>query len=96
MVSSWHVYIVRCADGTFYTGVAKDLDSRIERHNTGKGAKYTRGRLPVELVYREEAADRSAASRREREIKRLGVADKRRLLDRVSAVDEERMPRHER
>jgi putative endonuclease len=80
MSGSWHVYVVRCADGSFYTGIAKDLDARIARHNAGKGAKYTRGRAPVELAYSEPARDRGAAARREHEIKRLDAAAKRRLL----------------
>jgi len=67
----WHVYIVRCADSTLYTGVAKDLTARVAQHNAGRGAKYTRSRLPVRLVYREPAADRSVALRRELQIKRL-------------------------
>lgn len=76
---TWWVYIVRCSDRTLYTGVARDLDARIEQHNAGRGAKYTRGRRPVELVYREPAADRSAALRRESAIKRLGSSAKRKL-----------------
>lgn len=79
---SWHVYIVRCADQTLYTGVARDLDARITQHNAGRGAKYTRGRGPVELVYCERVADRSAALRREIQIKRLEAAAKRKLIDR--------------
>ena len=65
--SSWHVYIVRCADRTLYTGVAKDLPARIAAHNDGRGAKYTRPRLPVKLVYRSRpriAPPHSAASTR--------------------------------
>ena len=77
--SEWSVYIVRCADDTFYTGAARDLGARIAEHNAGRGAKYTRGRLPVTLVYREPAADRAAAQRREYAIKRLSAAEKRRL-----------------
>ena len=57
----WAVYIVRCADNTLYTGIARDVESRLAQHNSGKAAKYTRSRLPVELVFREDAADRSAA-----------------------------------
>lgn len=72
----WSVYIVRCADGTLYTGTAKDLDARIADHNAGRGAKYTRGRLPVTLVYTEPAADRAAAQRREHAIKRLPTPEK--------------------
>jgi putative endonuclease len=76
----WRVYIVRCADGTLYTGVAKDLAARLDAHNGGNGAKYTRGRLPVTLVYQEWAADRGTALRREGAIKRLAADDKRRLI----------------
>ena len=75
--SPWHVYIVRCADETLYTGIARDLGDRIARHNEGTGAAYTRARRPVVLVHQEPAADRSAALRREAAIKRLPVAAKR-------------------
>ena len=75
----WYVYIVRCADRTLYTGVARDLSARIEAHNLGRGAKYTRARLPVKLIYQETAVDRSAALRREHAIKRLSRAEKRAL-----------------
>jgi predicted GIY-YIG superfamily endonuclease len=77
--ATWHVYIVRCADGTLYTGVAKDPAARVARHNVGRGAKYTRSRLPVRLVYREPAADRGVALRREHEIKQLSRRAKRAL-----------------
>jgi putative endonuclease len=76
----WYVYIVRCADRTLYTGVAKDLRARIRAHNDGHGAKYTRQRLPVKLVYSEAARDRGAAQRREHEIKGLPRAAKRSLF----------------
>jgi putative endonuclease len=76
----WHVYIVRCADASLYTGIAKDLHARISEHNAGGGAKYTRTRLPVELVYIEEASGRSAAQRREAAIKKLSANDKRALI----------------
>jgi putative endonuclease len=79
---AWHVYIVRCADGSLYTGVAKDLDARIAAHNLGRGAKYTRGRRPVELIYAESVADRAAALKRELEIKRLRPDAKRQLAAR--------------
>ena len=78
----WYVYIVRCADRTLYTGVARDLNARIEAHNTGRGAKYTRARLPVKLIYQEPAADRGAALRREHAIKRLSRGEKRALAKR--------------
>lgn len=75
----WFVYIVRCADDTLYTGICRDLDARVGQHNAGNGARYTRGRVPVELVYSEEAPDRSAALRREHAIKRLPRAGKLQL-----------------
>lgn len=78
---NWYVYIVRCSDNTFYTGVARDLARRIQQHNQGNaGAKYTRARRPVELVYQEKAADRSSAQQREYRIRKLSVAEKRQLI----------------
>ena len=74
------VYILRCRDGSLYTGSAKDLVRRLAAHRSGKGAKYTRSRLPVELVYQEAAPDRSAALRREAEIKRLTRPQKLALI----------------
>jgi len=76
----WSVYIVRCADGTLYTGVAKDVDARLAMHNQGVGAKYTRSRLPVRLVFREEAGEQGPALRREMEIKALSAEGKRELI----------------
>lgn len=68
----WFVYMVRCRDDSLYTGIAKDVDARIAQHNGGRdGARYTRGRGPVRLVYCEPAASRGEASRREAQIKRL-------------------------
>lgn len=67
----WSVYVLRCAGGTLYTGITNDLEERLKAHRAGRGAKYTRGRLPLELVYREGALSRGAAARRERQIKRL-------------------------
>jgi putative endonuclease len=77
----WYVYMLRCADGSLYTGVAKDLMRRLDEHNgDGRlGARYTRGRRPVTLVYAEAAPDRSAACRREHAIKRLGRGAKQAL-----------------
>ena len=77
---SFYVYILRCADGTLYTGYTDDPERRARVHNAGKGAKYTRSRLPVELVYREALGDKSAALRREREIKKLTRAQKLALI----------------
>lgn len=81
IAAGWHVYIVRCADQTLYTGIAVDVQARIRQHNAGSGAKYTRGRRPVVLVYCETVADRSAAQAREWQLKRLPAAAKRRLID---------------
>ena len=78
--SSWHVYMVRCADDTLYTGIAKDIRARLDQHNNGQGARYTRARRPVVLVYQEMAADRGAALRREYAIKQLSPAMKRQLI----------------
>ena len=77
----WSVYIVCCADSSLYTGIAKNLQERINLHNTGRGAKYTRSRLPVELVYSESVDDRSTALRREFEIKKLERDDKKKLIE---------------
>ena len=70
-MTAWHVYILRCSDGTLYTGITNDLDKRVKAHNDGHGARYTRTRRPVELVYQEEAESRSAATVREAEIKKM-------------------------
>ena len=80
-MSQWHVYIVRCADGSLYTGIATDVQRRVSEHNAGQGAKYTRGRRPVALVYREAAKDRGGALKREYVIKQLTPAEKRCLID---------------
>ena len=79
---AWQVYIVRCADGSLYTGIARDLERRIAEHNAdkGAGASYTRSRRPVRLVYQEPAADRSTASKPEYQIKQLSRAEKLALI----------------
>ena len=77
---AWTVYILRCGDGTLYTGCTNDLPRRLEAHQSGKGAKYTRSRLPVALAYREEAPDKSAALRREIAVKRLSRREKLALI----------------
>lgn len=74
------VYILRCADGTFYTGMALDVDRRAAVHNRGQGAKYTRRRLPADVVFREACADKGAALRREHEIKKMSRPEKMRLI----------------
>ena len=76
----WYVYILRCGDNTLYTGITDDAPRRLAAHRAGKGAKYTRGRGPLELVYTEQLPDKSAALRREIEIKRLRRAEKERLI----------------
>ncbi len=77
----WYVYMVQCRDGSLYTGIAKDLEKRVEEHNSGStGAKYTRSRRPVHLVYQEEVPSRSAAAKREYEIKQLTAAGKNALI----------------
>lgn len=68
---SWVCYLLRCSDDTLYCGITNDLDKRLAAHSAGEGAKYTRGRAPLQLVYQESCADKSAALRREIEIKRL-------------------------
>mgnify|MGYP005851476381 CR=1 FL=1 len=78
--AGWWVYMLRCADGTLYTGIAKDLARRLATHAAGNGSRYTRARRPVELVFAEPRADRSAASRREAALKRLPRAAKWRLV----------------
>jgi putative endonuclease len=80
MAEPWFVYILRCADRTLYTGVTNDTGRRVADHNAGRGARYTRVRRPVALVYVEAVEDRGAALRRESEIKRMRAADKRRLI----------------
>lgn len=76
------VYILECADSTLYTGWTTDLERRLEEHNTGRGARYTRGRRPVELIYYEEVADQSTALRREAVIRRLHRSAKLDLIRR--------------
>ena len=68
---NWTVYILQCADGTLYTGITNDLGRRMAEHETGQGAKYTKGRGPLQLVYQEICQDRSLASKREIEVKSL-------------------------
>ena len=78
---SCYCYIVECADGTYYTGWAIDPEKRVAMHNKGRGARYTRTRVPVKLVYVEELPDRTSAMKREIAIKRMGRGMKIRLID---------------
>ena len=77
----WYLYILRCGDGTLYTGITNDIPARLKAHASGKGAKYTRGRGPLELVYQERQESYSAALKRERQVKRLTRAQKLHLID---------------
>jgi putative endonuclease len=79
-MSPCYCYIVECADGTYYTGWAIDPKHRVAVHNKGRGAKYTRMRLPVRLVYIEEQPDRTTAMKRERAIKRMTRSAKQKLF----------------
>ena len=76
----YYTYILRCADDTFYTGYTTDVERRLAEHNRGLGARYTRGRLPVSLVYHEEYRSRSAAMKREYRIKKLSHREKKELI----------------
>jgi len=77
----YYLYILECADGTLYTGITTDLARRVEEHNgSEKGAKYTRTRRPVKLCYSEPCEDRSSASKREREVKKMTRVQKLRLI----------------
>ena len=76
-----YVYVVECADGSLYAGYTTDVERRVAEHNAGDGAKYTRGRTPVEVVHVEAFGSKSAAMSREYEIKQLSRAGKERLID---------------
>lgn len=77
----WHIYMVRCSDGTLYTGITNDLKKRLEAHNSGKeGARYTRSRRPVKLVYSEQVESKSAAAKLEYQLKKLPRLKKIRLI----------------
>lgn len=76
----YYVYILRCRDGTLYTGITTDVARRAAIHNSGKGAKYTRSRLPVTVVYQEPQPDKSAALKRELALKKLTRAEKLELI----------------
>lgn len=81
MEKKWYVYILLCGDGTLYCGSTDDVARRLAAHRSGKGAKYTRGRGPLELVYSEETENHSAALKRECAIKRLPREEKLRLIE---------------
>ena len=88
MEKTWELYILRCGDGTLYTGIAVDAEKRLAAHRAGRGAKYTRGRGPLELVYRENCGSHSEALKRELSIKAMSREDKDRLIALGSQSDE--------
>jgi putative endonuclease len=77
--TNWYLYMVRCADDTIYTGISIDVQARVDKHNSGRGAKYTSTRLPVRLIYSENQIDQSAAMKREVEVKKWGRKRKENL-----------------
>lgn len=77
---AWLVYMIRCGDGSLYTGVTNDLPKRLHKHRTGKGAKYTAGRGPLTVVWESHALDKPAALKLEAKIKRMGKAAKERVI----------------
>ena len=77
----YYIYILRCSDGTLYTGYTNNLENRLDLHNKGKGAKYTRGRTPVELIYFEEFEDKIEAQKREYALKKLKRSEKLILIE---------------
>lgn len=81
MEQTWFLYILRCSDGSLYTGITTDVEKRFEAHCAGKGAKYTRGRGPLNLVYREECGDHSAALKRELQVKKQTREKKEKMIE---------------
>ena len=77
----WIVYILECRDGSFYTGITNNLIKRLEMHISGNGSKYLRGRLPIKLIYNEGLSNRSQASKREIEIKKLNKKEKQLIIN---------------
>ncbi|HJT24642.1 MAG TPA: GIY-YIG nuclease family protein [bacterium] len=89
MEDTWFVYILRCADGSYYTGISQNLKERVERHQTGRGAEYTKRRLPVELIYSEQAKNESEARKREKWLKRRDKSQKEALIKKWSKASPE-------
>ena len=87
---AWFVYMLRCRDGSLYTGYTDDIERRFAVHQSGKGAKYTRSRLPVELVYQESLPDKSAVLKREAAIKKLSRQQKLQLIEKTEETAEKR------
>lgn len=86
----WFVYIVRCADDTLYTGATNDVAARVAKHNTGKGARYTRSRLPVALVWKKRVSGKSAALKLEYQVKQLSRREKAALAESKHRKDKRR------
>lgn len=86
-MSEHYAYMLRCSDNSIYSGYTNDLEKRLEVHNSGKGAKYTRARLPVELEYFEEFDDKKEALKREREFKKYSHAEKENIIKRLIRED---------
>ncbi len=84
LAERWFVYILRCADGSLYTGIAKDVDRRLKQHNAGTASRYTRSRLPVTLEYHEEQPNQSLALKREVAIKAMSRQKKESLIRRLA------------
>ena len=78
---TWFLYILSCSDGSLYTGITNNLKQRVKVHNTGKGSKYTRSRLPVLLIYSKKVKDRSAASKLEWKVKQMSRTQKLALIE---------------
>ena len=81
---TYYAYILECVDGTYYTGSTDNLFMRVAQHNEGRGAAYTRSRLPAKLVYYEEFETRSQAAKRERELKKMNKTQKKKLVEKPS------------
>jgi len=90
MEKTWYLYILRCGDGSLYTGITTDVERRLETHRRGRGAKYTRGRGPLELLYREACGTHSDALKRELAVKKLTALQKQALAMGDLALTEEK------
>ena len=78
---NWLVYMLECSDNSIYTGITNNLEERLKKHQSGNGAKYLRGRLPIKLVYKENFINRSEATKREIYIKKMNRKEKKKLID---------------
>lgn len=91
METTWYLYMLRCGDGTLYTGITTDVNKRLEAHRTGKGAKYTKGRGPLQLAYAELCGSHSDALKRELAVKKLTRQEKERLIKSVCETAGEKL-----